>query len=88
MKILVINAGSSSIKYQLLDMDNDMALAKGNVARIGMTAALVTHKPFDRPEVKVSAEILDHIMAIEYVITMLLSKNHGVIKENNSKIRY
>ncbi|MBD3170640.1 MAG: acetate/propionate family kinase [candidate division Zixibacteria bacterium] len=81
MKILVINAGSSSIKYQLINMEDRTALAKGNVARIGMSGAVLTHKPYDRPEVKVSGEILDHIMAIEYVIAILLSENHGVIKD-------
>jgi acetate kinase len=81
VKILVINCGSSSVKYQLIDTKTEVALAKGNVARIGMSASVLTHKPFDRPEVKVSAEILDHIEAIEYVVSMLLSKNHGVIKD-------
>lgn len=83
MKILVINAGSSSIKYQLFDMEKEKALAKGNVARIGMSGAVLTHKPFDRPETKISAEILDHIIAIEYVVSILLSPNHGVIKDKS-----
>ncbi len=79
MKILVLNCGSSSVKYQLIDSETETALAKGSVARIGMNASVVTHKPHDRSEVKVSAEILDHIQAVEYVITMLMSPNHGVI---------
>ncbi len=83
MNILVINCGSSSVKYQLFDTEQKMALAKGNVARIGMSGAVVTHKPFDRPETKVSGEILDHIVAIEYVISILLSENHGVIKDKS-----
>ena len=81
MKILVLNCGSSSIKYQLIDMETEQALAKGNVARIGMSASVLTHKPFDRPEVKLSGEILDHIMAIEFVVSILMSENHGVIKD-------
>ncbi len=81
MKILVLNCGSSSVKYQLIDSEIEQALAKGNVSRIGMSESVLTHKPHDRPEVKVSAEILDHIAAIEYVVSMLLSKNHGVIKD-------
>ena len=81
MKILVLNCGSSSVKYQLIDTQSGLALAKGLVARIGMSASVLTHKPHDRPEVKVSGEILDHIVAIEYVVTMLLSPNHGVIKD-------
>jgi acetate kinase len=85
MKILVLNCGSSSVKYQFIDSTTGVPLAKGLVSRIGMSEAVVTHKPFDRPEVKVSAEILDHIIAVEYVITMLMSPNHGVMK-NKSEI--
>jgi acetate kinase len=81
MKILVLNCGSSSVKYQLIDTESGLSLAKGLVSRIGMSASVLTHKPHDRPEVKVSGEILDHIVAIEYVVTMLLSPNHGVIKD-------
>ncbi|MEW5993663.1 MAG: acetate kinase [Candidatus Zixiibacteriota bacterium] len=83
MKILVINCGSSSVKYQFIDTSEELAQAKGMVSRIGMSAAVLTHKPHDRPEVKVSAEILDHIVAIEYVVTMLMSPNHGVIKDRS-----
>lgn len=83
MNILVINCGSSSAKYQFFDMDKGAAVAKGMVARIGMTGAVLTHKPYDRDEVKISGEILDHIIAIEYIITILLSKNHGVIKDKS-----
>ena len=83
MKILVINCGSSSVKYQLIDTDNEIALAKGMISRIGMSASVLTHKPHDRPEVKVSGEILDHIVAIEYVVSMLISENHGVIKDRS-----
>ncbi len=83
MKILVLNCGSSSVKYQLIDTDSQIALAKGLVSRIGMSESVLTHKPWDRPEIKVSAEILDHIVAVEYVVSMLLSPNHGVIKDKN-----
>ncbi len=83
MKILVLNCGSSSVKYQLIDMDKELALAKGKVDRIGMSASVLTHKPFDRPETMISGEILDHIQAIDFVISMLLSANHGVIKDKS-----
>jgi len=83
MKILVINCGSSSVKYQLIDTESETSLAKGLVSRIGMSASVLTHKPLDRPEVKVSGEILDHIVAVEYVISILLSENHGVIKDRS-----
>ncbi len=83
MKILVLNSGSSSVKYQLLDMPEGTRLASGDVTRIGMSAAVLSHKAYDRPEVKISGEILDHIMAIEYVVSILLSPNHGVIKDKS-----
>jgi len=83
MKVLVINAGSSSVKYQMIDTETEICLAKGDVSRIGMTGAVLTHKPHDRVAVKISGEILDHIMAIEHVISMLLSPNHGVIKDKS-----
>jgi acetate kinase len=83
MKILVLNCGSSSVKYQLMDTDSKLALAKGMVSRIGMAGSVVAHKPHDRAEVKITAEILDHIQAVEYVISMLMSPNHGVIKSKN-----
>lgn len=81
MKILVLNCGSSSVKYQLIDMQNRLSLAKGMVSRIGMSGAVLTQQRHDGHEVTISGEILDHIMAIEYVVTMLLSPNHGVIKD-------
>jgi len=83
MKILVLNCGSSSVKYQLIETETQLALAKGMISRIGMSASVLTHKPHDRPEIKVSAEILDHIVAVEYVIAYLTSANHGVIKDKS-----
>ena len=83
MKILVLNCGSSSVKYQFIDIDTTYVLAKGVVSRIGMSGAVLVHKPHDRPEVTISGEILDHIMAVEHVIAMLLSPNHGVIKDKS-----
>lgn len=81
MKILVLNCGSSSVKYQIFEMENRSCLAKGMVSRIGMSGAVLVHKPFDRSEVTFSAEILDHTVAIENVVAILLSPNHGVIKD-------
>ncbi len=83
MKVLVINCGSSTVKYQLIDTTDRSCLAKGDVSRIGMSGAVLTHKPRDGETVKKSADILDHIMAIEYVISTLLSPKHGVIKEQS-----
>ncbi len=81
MKILVLNCGSSSIKYQFIDTETETALAKGNIERIGMTGAVLSHLRFDGDSIKIAGEILDHKMAIEYVIAVLMSKNHGVIED-------
>ena len=82
MKILVLNCGSSSIKYQFIDTETKTALAKGIVERIGMTGAVLSHSRHDGDSIKIAGEILDHKAAIEYVIAILLSKNHGVIEKN------
>jgi acetate kinase len=81
MKILVLNSGSSSVKYQLIDADKQFCLAKGIVERIGMAGAMLIHQPHDRDEVRLAGEILDHKVAIEYVLSILLSERHGVIKD-------
>lgn len=83
MKVLVLNCGSSSIKYQFIDTNLSLALAKGMVERIGMSSAVLTHQPHDREKIRIVGEILDHTIAIEYVIAVLLSPNHGVIKDKN-----
>jgi len=80
MNILVVNCGSSTIKYQLIETDSEKVLAKGKVERIGMEGAVLTHKPFNKEEIKITSEIIDHIAGIEFVISILLSENHGVIK--------
>ncbi len=81
MKVLVLNCGSSSIKYQFFDTTTAEVLAKGMVERIGMSSAVLTHQPHDKEKIKIVGEILDHTIAIEYVIAVLLSPNHGVIKD-------
>ncbi len=81
MKVLVLNCGSSSIKYQFIDTETKIALAKGMVERIGMASAVLTHTPHGKEKIKIVGEILDHTIAIEYVIAVLLSPNHGVIKD-------
>ena len=83
MKILVLNCGSSSIKYQFIDTHEKIALAKGQVERIGMSSAVLTHQPHGKEKIRIVGEILDHTIAIEYVVAVLLSPNHGVIKDKN-----
>lgn len=83
MNILVLNCGSSSVKYQLIEVDKRNALAKGSVERIGMSGAVLTNLRSDGDEIKISGDILDHTTAIEYILAVLLSKNHGVITSKN-----
>lgn len=83
MKILVLNCGSSSIKYQFIDTETKTALAKGLVERIGMTGAVLSHSRYDGDKIKIAGEILDHTMAIEYVLGVMLSRNHGVIEDKD-----
>jgi len=83
MKVLVLNCGSSSIKYQFIDTEKQLAVAKGMVERIGMSSAVLTHQPLNKEKIRIIGEILDHTIAIEYVIAVLLSPNHGVIKDKS-----
>ncbi|GBF12172.1 MAG: acetate/propionate family kinase [Tepidibacillus sp.] len=80
MKIFVLNCGSSSLKYQLFDMQDESVIASGKVERIGMEDAILTHEPTDKEEVKLVTEILDHTTAIEKVFDFLVDPKHGVIK--------
>ncbi len=79
MNILVLNCGSSSVKYQLIEIENRQALARGVVDRIGMSGAVLTNIRSDGDEIKMAGDILDHTTAIEYILAVLLSKNHGVL---------
>ncbi len=81
MKILVINAGSSSLKYQLIDMENESVLAKGICEQIG-TDSTFTHKPADASKVikDKKVDMPDHATAIQVVIEALTSESNGVIK--------
>ncbi|RKY75292.1 acetate kinase, partial [candidate division KSB1 bacterium] len=74
MKILVLNCGSSSVKYQLIDSETEKALAKGSVERIGMSGVSLKQERYDGDKLHYVGEILDHIMAIENVVLVLISK--------------
>ncbi len=78
MKVLVVNAGSSSLKYQLFDMDNGSVLAKGLCERIGIDG-IITHKRPGKENYKEGAELGDHKAAIELVLKLLCDKDLGVI---------
>ncbi len=79
MKILVINAGSSSLKYQLIDMENEQVIAKGLVERIGIEGSNLVHKK-DGREFKIEAPMSNHVDAMGYVIKALTDPEHGAIK--------
>lgn len=79
MNVLVINAGSSSVKYQLYDMVSESILAKGNVERIGMDSSILTHEVAGRPDVREVSEILEHTTAIKKVLDMLTHRDFGVL---------
>ena len=72
MKILVINAGSSSLKYQLIDMDTEKMLCKGNCERIGMEAGVFTHKTEDGRELHKDVDMQDHTAAFQQVKDALI----------------
>ena len=78
MKILVVNAGSSSLKYQLFDMESGEVLAKGNCERIGIDG-VITHKRPGKEDYKSEANLPDHKAAIELVLKLLCDAELGVI---------
>lgn len=77
MKILVVNAGSSSLKYQLIEMDNESVLAKGVCERIGQENAVLVHK--GSKEVRIEKPMPTHKEAMQLVLAALLDKEYGVI---------
>ena len=81
MIVFVINCGSSSLKYQLIDMTKETVMAKGLVERIGMDGSILKHSPADKDTVEFTPAIPDHKVAIQLVIDALIDENHGVIKK-------
>lgn len=81
MKILVINAGSSSLKYQFLDGISKTLLAKGNCERIGIDASFIRHTVTGRDQVGFDVQLKDHNDAVREVIKILTSEKNGVIKD-------
>jgi len=90
MLVLVLNVGSSSVKFQLIrtspeeiEAGTEKKLARGNIEKIGMTTAKVTFQAEGRPPVKESPLILEHRVAIERVLTLLTDPTMGVIKDRS-----
>ncbi len=79
MKILVINCGSSSLKYQLIDSDSEEVLAKGLCERIGIDGSQLTHQPAGKDKITTKADMPDHTVAVQMVIDALTDAENGVI---------
>ncbi len=80
MFVFVLNCGSSSFKYQLLDMSNELRVAVGLVERIGMADSVLTYEPANGQTIKEVAAIGDHQLAIKKVLAKLIDPDVGVIK--------
>ena len=86
MKILVLNCGSSSIKYQLIQVKSKSEtklMAKGQIERIGLTDSVLTHKPADKPKLAFVQSVPDHSVGINIILSTLTDANHGVIESLN-----
>lgn len=79
MKVLVVNCGSSSIKYQLVNMQDESVLAKGLVERIGLEGSVLNHQPAGKDKVVMTDDIANHSIGIKMVLNALTDANHGVI---------
>ncbi len=79
MKVLVINCGSSSLKYQLIDMETESVLAKGLCERIGIEGSRLKHEPTGKDKVVIEENMADHNDAVKMVLDALVDPNHGVI---------
>ena len=82
MKILVINSGSSSLKYQLFDMDTGNVIAKGTCERIGF-GGFITHKVPQKADFCEEIDLPSHDDALKEVFALLVDKEHGVLSSIN-----
>lgn len=80
MKILVLNCGSSSIKYKLFDMDNKQVIAQGGIEKIGLKGSFLKFPLPNGDKVILEGEILEHKTGIEYILGVITSKKYGCIK--------
>ena len=83
MNILVLNCGSSSLKYQLINMEDESVIAKGLVERIGIDGSILTHKPTGKDKYVVKTPMKDHNIAVKLVLDALMDAEHGVIKSTD-----
>lgn len=80
MKILVLNCGSSSIKYQLFTMANRTVIAKGGIEKLGMKGSFLKHVRQDGQVIIFEGEILDHKIGVEYILGVLTNEKYGCLK--------
>jgi acetate kinase len=80
MKVLVLNCGSSSIKFQLFDMNEKKLITKGVAEKVGLKGSFVKLEKDNGDKVRFDGEILDHQTGIEYILGIITSKKHGCIK--------
>ena len=83
MKILVLNCGSSSLKYQVIDMNTRNPKGKGLVERIGLEGSVLTHRTTLGEKVVTKTEIKNHTKAIELVLKQLVAPDGGALKDLN-----
>ncbi|NLV21361.1 MAG: acetate kinase [Syntrophomonadaceae bacterium] len=81
MKVLVVNAGSSSIKYQVFNMKDESVLAKGLVDRVGIPGTTLEHKPTGKDEVIIKKDLPDHTAGMKLVLEVLANSEYGVISD-------
>ena len=81
MKILIINSGSSSVKYQVIDTKTKEYLAKGLVESIGLDRAKIKHEKNGAAKLTLEKEIPNHNTAIELVLSLLIDKDHGILRD-------
>lgn len=80
MKILVLNCGSSSVKYKLYDMDGEKVLAKGGVERVGIDGSFLKFKDNNGENVVIEKPLPEHTVAVELILSTLTDPKYGAIK--------
>ncbi|MBQ2698914.1 MAG: acetate kinase, partial [Firmicutes bacterium] len=80
MKVLVLNSGSSSLKFQLFDMENEAVIVKGDVEKIGLDGSHIVYSPMDGEKIIRQRNVANHAEAIDLVMSMLMDKKFGAIK--------
>lgn len=80
MKVLVVNCGSSSIKYQVVDMTDESVLAVGLVDRVGIPGTTLEHKPEGKDKVLIKKDLPDHTAGMKLVLEVLINEEYGILK--------